>query len=221
MANTPWVDRTSEEIMSHHVSGLQDAVKNIEQSLDMDTEAVSEHSMTLLADADGVYRVAEAIGKRNWLTAPAPVIEQYISETWTTITEGFTVDYAGGAVIFNDDQVGEQFRASFTRVKNTSGFQTHKLDYTLFKDGAFELWASRTGHRYRTIFDTPNPGDITEEIRNSLSDDLVASKLTEFDAPTLGQITETLHVVEGNMMVKKVTTFEVDGSITEEVSEVA
>ncbi len=129
MANTHWVDKTSDYILSSHISGLQDAVKNIEQSLDMGTEALSDESLTLLADAAGLYCIAEAINKRNWLNSPSPVIEQYDGASWNVISTGFTIDYAGGAVIFNDDQVGEQFRASFTRVKNTSGFQTHLLNY--------------------------------------------------------------------------------------------
>ena len=131
MANTYWEDRTSEEIVSSHISGLQDAVKNIEQSLDMDTEAVSEESLTLLADASGSYRIAEAVGKRNWLNDPAPVVEWYNGATWETISTGFTIDYAGGALIFTEDKTGEQYRASFTRVKNTSGHNTHLLDYVL------------------------------------------------------------------------------------------
>ncbi len=125
MANTPFDDLGTEEILSTRISGIQDAVKNIEQSLNMDTEAVANESLTLLADTMGRYRIAEAIGKRNWLNSPAPVIEQYIEGSWTQISTGFDIDYAGGAVIFADDKVGEQFRASFTRVKNTSGYQTH------------------------------------------------------------------------------------------------
>lgn len=131
MANTPFDDLGTEEILSTRISGIQDAVKNIEQSLNMDTEAVSEESLTLLADAMGRYRIAEAAGKRNWLDDPAPVIEQYIGGTWTQISTGFTIDYAGGAVIFADDKVGKQFRASFTRVKNTSGHNSHLSDYVL------------------------------------------------------------------------------------------
>lgn len=82
----------------------------------------------------------------------------------------------------------------------------------------FENWRYRAGHKYRTLFDAPTPGNITEEIRNSISEDLVASKITEFDAPAAGQIIETLHVVEGNVTVAKVTTFEVNGNILEVVS---
>lgn len=139
MANTPFDDLGTEEILSTRISGIQDAVKNIEQSLNMDTEAVSEESLTLLADTMGRYRIAEAVGKRNWLNSPAPVIEQYIEGSWTQISTGFDIDYAGGAVIFADDKVGEQFRASFTRVKNTSGHNSHSTQHEYGGDDEISL----------------------------------------------------------------------------------
>lgn len=97
-------------------------------------------------------------------------------------------------------------------------FDEHLADYALFKNGAFELWASRSTNTYKTIFDSPTAGDITEEIRNTISDDLVASKVTKFDTPTVGQISETLHIVEDNVTVTKTTTFNPDGSISEVIT---
>lgn len=96
--------------------------------------------------------------------------------------------------------------------------EENKTEYALFKNGAFELWASRSTNTYKTIFDSPTAGDITEEIRNTISDDLVASKVTEFDTPTVGQISETLYVVEDNVTVTKITTFNPDGSISEVIT---
>ena len=84
----------------------------------------------------------------------------------------------------------------------------------------FENWAGRSGHTYKTLFDTPTSGDITEEIRNTSSDALVASKVTEFDTPAAGQIQETLSIVEDAITVRKITTFNVDGSIDEAITEV-
>ncbi len=98
------------------------------------------------------------------------------------------------------------------------GFDEHLADYALFKNGAFELWASRSTNTYKTIFDSPTAGDITEEIRNTISNDLVASKVTEFDTPTVGQISETLYIVEDNVTVTKTTTFDPDGSISEVIT---
>ena len=131
MANTPFDDIGSNEILSTQISGIQDAVKNVEQSLDMGTEVIANEPLTLLADVIGAKRIAEAIGKRNWLKDPAPVIQQNISTVWTTISTGFTIDYAGGAIVFAVDKTGEQYRASFTRVKNTSGYNTHLSNYVL------------------------------------------------------------------------------------------
>lgn len=152
MANTPFDDLISEEILSTRISGIQDAVKNVEQSLDMDTEVVENEPLTLLADAVGMKRIAETIGKRNWLDSPVPVIEQYVVDTWMQITTGFTIDYAGGAVIFTEDKDGEQFRASFTRVKNTSGFDAHLSDYATphqYKDEGVD--PEFVGVKYRLV----------------------------------------------------------------------
>ena len=151
MANTYWQDKGSTEILSSHISGLQDAVKNIEQSLDMDTEVVSGYPLVLIPDADDNYRIAEAKGKRNWLNSPAPVVQQNIEDSWTTITDGFSIDYAGGAIIFDGDKTGEQFRASFTRVKNTSEFNTHKAE---------EATQTKLGHI--KLADIPSPTIATQ-----------------------------------------------------------
>jgi len=127
MANTPFVDKGTQEIISSYVNGLQDAVNKIEQSLNMDTEEKENQPLTLIEDTKGKFRIAQAIYK-NWLTDPAPVIEQNIG-TWTTITEGFTIDHAGGALIFLEDQAGKEFRASFTCIKNTSEHNSLKASF--------------------------------------------------------------------------------------------
>lgn len=83
---------------------------------------------------------------------------------------------------------------------------------------AFENWRYRAGHTYKTEFDTPSAGDITETIKVTLSGDVVATRVTEFNKPATGQIKETLSITEGSVSVAKVTTFNVDGSIDEVVS---
>ena len=218
MANTPWVDRTSQEIMSHHVSGLQGGVKNVEQALNMGTETVTEYGLTLLADADGVYRIAEAVDKRNWLTDPAPVIEQLIDSVWTTITEGFTIDHAGGALEFTAGQAGESFRASFTRVKNVSGFNTHLENYAIHG----ELIAF-PGFYIVTEFDKPTAGDITETMKKTADNSTFLTRVTEFDKPLAGNITVTLECQELGIHNKVVTEFDTPtvDDITETASEVS
>ena len=217
MANTPWVDRTSEEIMSHHISGLQDAVKNVEQALDMDTENEVEYGLTLLADADGVYRIAEAAGKRNWLTSPAPVIEKWDGAAWVTISTGFSIDHAGGALVFTADQAGESLRATFTRVKNASGYNTHLENYAIHG----ELIAY-PGFYIVTEFDKPTADDITETMKITSGGATFLTRVTEFDKPTAGDITVTLECVSLGIHNKVVIEFDTPtaGDITETASEV-
>ena len=118
-----------------------------------------------------------------------------------------------------------------TNVAWNNWFTATQNDYQAWYDGIkatifdavyfqFENWRYRAGHTYKTLFDTPTSGDITEEIRNTTSDALVASKVTEFDTPAAGQIQETLSIVEGAITVRKITTFNVDGSIDEAITEV-
>lgn len=83
---------------------------------------------------------------------------------------------------------------------------------------AFENWRYRAGHTYKTEFNTPTAGAITETIMVTLSEDVVAMKITEFNTPASGQIRETLYITEGDITVTKVTTFNPDGSISEVVS---
>ena len=84
----------------------------------------------------------------------------------------------------------------------------------------FDNWRYRAGHTYKTIFDAPLAGDITEEIRNAISDALVASIETKFDTPSAGQIQETLFITEDSITIRKITTFNIDGSIDEAITEV-
>ena len=128
MANTFWEDKASTEILSSNISGLQDAVKNIEQSINMKIEDVTDYELTLSADARGVNRIVEAVGKRNWLNDPAPVIEiEDGGGRWADIEfmighGNYEIDYAGGAVILAYGvENTTKFRASFRRVINDCG----------------------------------------------------------------------------------------------------
>ena len=127
MAKTHWVDRGTQEILSSHINGLQQAVGKIEDSLDMSTADKTEQALSLVVDTNGHRRLAEATD-RNWLESPAPVIEKLNGAVWDTITTGFTIDYSGGALLFDSDQTGESFRASFRHIINESDFDTHKSD---------------------------------------------------------------------------------------------
>ncbi len=86
----------------------------------------------------------------------------------------------------------------------------------------FENYRYRDGCYYRTRFDYPASGDITEGIYLTADDSVIATKTTEFDTPSTGNITETLYVAADAYTVKKVTVFDSPsaGYITETISEV-
>lgn len=97
MAKTNWQDPGSGEIRSTHISGLQEAVGKIEESIGI--EAVTETDIPLTEvfisndDRCRIYQSPE--GKRNWLSSPAPIIRK----NGIVITDDFEIDYGGGAVI--------------------------------------------------------------------------------------------------------------------------
>lgn len=98
MAKTNWQDPSSGEILSTHISGLQEAVGKIEKSIG--TETVSETTIPLsevFISNDDRCRIYQAPdNKRNWVISPIPVIKK----NGTIINSDFTIDYGGGAVIF-------------------------------------------------------------------------------------------------------------------------
>lgn len=98
MAKTNWQDPKSSEIRSTHISGLQEAVGKLEESIGLETVAGTDIPLTEVFisndDRCRIYQAPE--GKRNWLLSPAPVIKK----NGVVITDDFEIDYGGGAVIF-------------------------------------------------------------------------------------------------------------------------
>lgn len=98
MAKTNWQDPKSSEIRSTHISGLQEAVGKLEESIGLETVAGTDIPLTEVFisndDRCRIYQAPE--GKRNWLLSPAPVIKK----NGVIITDDFEIDYGGGAVIF-------------------------------------------------------------------------------------------------------------------------
>jgi len=128
LAKTNFQDPGSSEIRSTHISGVMEAINKIEESLNMDTVAETDVVLPeLFISEDDRYRIFQAPeGKRNWLNSPAPVIKKNGVE----ISTGFGIDYGGGAVVFNPPlTASDTVTASFTRTKNTSGFNAHLVDY--------------------------------------------------------------------------------------------
>jgi len=130
MAKTNWQDPQSTEIRSTHISGLQDAIKKLEEAVDLST--VSETNIPLnyvlsYNPETGLqeYRIYQAPeGKRNWLVSPAPVIKK----NGVVITDGFTIDYGGGAIILSPAATANDvFTADVT-------YTTNKTEPAYFED---------------------------------------------------------------------------------------
>lgn len=115
MANTNWQDPQTREIRSTDISGLQEAVSKLEQSMGMET--VSEEGISLTEvyiSAEDRYRIFQAPeGKRNWVFTPAPIIKK----NGTVITTGFAIDYGAGAIALEVNDTDEHaYTANVTYV---------------------------------------------------------------------------------------------------------
>ena len=79
-----------------------------------------------------------------------------------------------------------------------------------------------TNDKYKlTEFDTPTSGSITESIKLKSDNSTYATITTEFDSPTIGDITTTLVCADLGLNNKVVTEFDdITGNITETGSEV-
>lgn len=116
---TNWQDPVSGEIYSPHISGLQDAIGKIEDSIGLQTIAETGMSLSeVFIEDNDRYRIYQcAAGRRNWLASPAPVIKK----NGVTITDGFTIDYGGGAVILYENAISTDFfTVDCTRTNSTN-----------------------------------------------------------------------------------------------------
>lgn len=115
MANTNWQDPQTREIRSTDISGLQEAVSKLEQSMGMETVAETNIPLTeVYISAEDRYRIFQAPeGKRNWVFTPAPIIKKY----GTVITTGFAIDYGAGAIALEVNDTDEHaYTANVTYV---------------------------------------------------------------------------------------------------------
>lgn len=100
MPKTNWQDHRDEEILSIHITGLQDAVGKMEDALGLGTIEETDVSLIMVPayNTSGIleYRIYQApVGKRNWLASSAPVVKK----NGSVITTGFSIDYGGGEVM--------------------------------------------------------------------------------------------------------------------------
>jgi hypothetical protein len=120
---TNYQDPQTSEIRSTHISGAYEALGKIEDILDMQLQAETgvalNHVFTQYLDPPTnsivEYRIYQApAGKRNWASSPAPVIKK----NGVAITEGYTIDYAGGAIIVSPGAIStDAFTADVSRLK--------------------------------------------------------------------------------------------------------
>jgi hypothetical protein len=129
MAKTNWQDPASSEILSTQISGLQEAVGKLEESIN--TSSIAESEITLsevFISNDDRCRIYQApLGKRNWLLYPAPIIKK----NGFVITTDFEIDYGGGAIIFTTPIIEvDTLTADATYTSTISGKQLSTEDYS-------------------------------------------------------------------------------------------
>lgn len=115
---TGWQDPLSGEIISPDIAGLQEAVGKIEDALDLKVVNATDVPLTeIFISENNRYRIYQAEGKRNWVSNPAPVIKV----NGTPVSSGFTINYGGGAVVFEPSlTVADVVTADFSYVTDVS-----------------------------------------------------------------------------------------------------
>lgn len=141
MSKVNWQDPGSGEIISPHVSGLQEAVGKIEDAIQMKTKALTGVALSEVYISDtNRYRIYQApAGSRNWASNPVPVIKKNAA----IISTGFEIDYGGGAVIFNPPILGtDVITADVTVLDNMvdgTGIAAFKLVSAVLNAGAIDV----------------------------------------------------------------------------------
>ncbi|WP_024834147.1 hypothetical protein [Ruminiclostridium josui] len=132
MTKTNWQDPRSTEIRSTQISGLQEAIGKIEESIGINTLTESNIPLpeVFISNDDRcrIYQAPE--GKRNWLSSPPPIIKK----NGIVITDDFEIDYGGGAVIFSTPILeADVLTADVSYTVKITGKQLSSEDYTLLE----------------------------------------------------------------------------------------
>lgn len=165
MAKTNWQDPQTSEIVSPDISGLQEAVKKIEESINVDTVFEENISLTEVFisndDRCRIYQAPE--GKRNWLLSPAPVIKK----NGDVIIDDFQINYGGGAIIFTAPiEETDILTADATYTVKIEGKQLSTEDYTSEEKGQLEYLHENTEIQKAPI-GFPNRTDSTFNFNKS------------------------------------------------------
>lgn len=138
------------------------------------------------------------------------LVESLIQADTTTIFNQFDAYYDATTADFNADIVAYQAAIDAQIADWDAWYTANKVaifDTLYFQ---FDNWRYRAGCTYTTQNNYPTAGDITETVKLTADNTVIATRVTEFDTPAAGQIRETLHLVDGDVTVTKVTTFATD-----------
>lgn len=116
MSKTNWQDPQPGIVYSSHITGLQEAVGKLEDSVNLPIESSDNISLSeVFIHVNNRYRIYQAIsGQRNWVANPAPVIRK----NGTITNTGFEIDYGGGAIILSTPALSSDvFTVSATYTK--------------------------------------------------------------------------------------------------------
>lgn len=120
MANTPYKDLRSQDILSAHLSGIQHDINKIQDVLNMQTKSVEGHELVAVNDQDDPalrYRIYEGT-IRNWLDEPKPVIYRNGSE----VSENeYSLQAPYGVIVFKEQQsADDEIVADFSYINSDS-----------------------------------------------------------------------------------------------------
>jgi len=123
MAQTPYTDLSSQDILAAHISGLQHDINKIQQVLEMKTASINNHQLRPVGDQEDPslrYRIYEGT-IRNWLANPTPVI--YRNGVPVNSSE-YEISPAHGVVVFHEQQnANDAITANFTYITNGSAWK--------------------------------------------------------------------------------------------------
>jgi hypothetical protein len=120
MAKTPFVDLKSEDILSAHISGIQHAINNLENVLNMRTATKTGHVLVAVTDQDDatLHNFIYEGTIRNWITAVIKRGGQVVPASEYTLQAPY------GAVIFKTQQnASDVITADITHVVAESKFK--------------------------------------------------------------------------------------------------
>lgn len=115
------------------------------------------------------------------------------------------------------DQFGIDFKTYFNATSLpeieaaiASGTANPQLIYNLYNFDT--LCQTLKGYYKVTEFDTPSAGNITETVKKISDDSVFGTKVTLFNTPTIGNIQETLIISSIGINVVKTTEFDTPSS---------